>query len=879
MVAESSASSTRQFTTSGDTPLAVLLRIGVATIAICAMLAAFVIATHHPLGASGACAAAAVVLVLAYRFWTRWPFWLLGLLPLAGLAPWTGWISVDESDMLVWASIGGGYLAWSRIGPARTPPREQSHRRTLRWTLSTAMLLAACFVWALLTAAIGVEDAGGWSFGWYQGYHEPLHAWRAAKPMIWLVLLFPWWARIARRAPHRALRAWAEGMALGLVIVGLGVVWERSAFTSLMNFSSDYRTTSVFWEMHVGGAALDGTLALGFPLAVWLAMRAGSGRQALGAYAVLALATYAVMTTFSRGLYLAIASGGAWMAYAHWRAWQQRRRSSPAMQPADATVVSAAKGVQPTDVQATRLRVLLTLGLGTTIASAFVFAGGGYRALGAFLASMLVLVLQRGSRTAARRVGAGVLLLMGLPLAVFVTALAAAIAFPLPKSAYGLFALAWILALVLALRSRLQRRKPMERLHVVGLAASWATCIGLTGVLAWYWGESNALVSALPALVLVLPMWSIWHSEGALAATQDMHWRAGVGALAGTALLASVLAVVLGGTRVHERMNTVADDFAGRLEHWQSSVRALDDSDAWLTGVGAGRFVSRRLFTVPREERTGDYRLEQLDNERFVRVIGGQHAMRGSALRLSQRVGAMPASLTLNARLRSVQGAEVLFELCEKHLLYPGRCREAQHLAVHPQGDESSTESGWQTLRLDWRGHEALGTDMLPPRGVVFSVSLAGRGQTIDIESLSLTSDDGREWLHNGSFREGLSRWFFTSDHHHLPWHIKSLPLHVLFEQGIVGLSLWAAFVLGGLSRVTFGWGREHPLAPVLAASLIGFLAVGLFDSLIDASRVAFMFYATALLAWGVRVPGESTNRRSRRHRHSRRAREPNAAI
>ena len=45
---------------------------------------------------------------------------------------------------------------------------------------------------------------------------------------------------------------------LGLAGAALATVWERTAFTGLLNFSSDYRATALFWEMHVGGTALDG---------------------------------------------------------------------------------------------------------------------------------------------------------------------------------------------------------------------------------------------------------------------------------------------------------------------------------------------------------------------------------------------------------------------------------------------------------------------------------------------------------------------------------------------------------------------------------------------------------------------------------------------
>ena len=65
-------------------------------------------------------------------------------------------------------------------------------------------------------------------------------------------------------------------------VAALTVVWERYAFTGLLNFSSDYRATGMFWEMHVGGAALDGYLALGVPFVVWAFMRT-SGRTAAAA--------------------------------------------------------------------------------------------------------------------------------------------------------------------------------------------------------------------------------------------------------------------------------------------------------------------------------------------------------------------------------------------------------------------------------------------------------------------------------------------------------------------------------------------------------------------------------------------------------------------
>ncbi len=61
--------------------------------------------------------------------------------------------------------------------------------------------------------------------------------------------------------------------------------------------------------MHVGGAAFDGFLALTVPFAVWMFLRSHTKQSALLFGGILALAGYAAVTTFSRGVYLAIPIG------------------------------------------------------------------------------------------------------------------------------------------------------------------------------------------------------------------------------------------------------------------------------------------------------------------------------------------------------------------------------------------------------------------------------------------------------------------------------------------------------------------------------------------------------------------------------------------
>jgi hypothetical protein len=119
--------------------------------------------------------------------------------------------------------------------------------------------------------------------------------------------------------------------------------------------------------MHVGGAALDGFLALTVPFAVWELRRSYGVLRTAAALWLSGVAVYACLTTFSRGLYLAIPVGLGVL----WLLLIRQRRA--ALAPAGA-LSSAGK-----------VLALATLG---AAAFYFVFRFGGYRALLAFVATV-----------------------------------------------------------------------------------------------------------------------------------------------------------------------------------------------------------------------------------------------------------------------------------------------------------------------------------------------------------------------------------------------------------------------------------------------------------------------------------------------------------
>ncbi len=266
--------------------------------------------------------------------WAAWrPWWIGGLLaallPVASWAPSTGWWLVDEFDLLVLATLAGAYARWGLGAVAdRGSPGAQrlraSDARVWRW------LLIALAVSALCSLAIGLRDAGVglhtlsgsadlWLRAQYADYASAFNPLRVSKSLLWSLLLAPVMQHLSAQRQRDMAKATLAGLACGLALVCALVLWERWRYVGLLNFSDSYRTVASFWEMHVGGGAIDAYLAMAVPMAfvaVWLV----PGGWRWSCAAVLALTgTYAVLTTYSRGVYLAVAVSLGLMALVAWR--------------------------------------------------------------------------------------------------------------------------------------------------------------------------------------------------------------------------------------------------------------------------------------------------------------------------------------------------------------------------------------------------------------------------------------------------------------------------------------------------------------------------------------------------------------------------------
>ena len=810
------------------------------------------LARHYPIEPAAAVALWTALAVASFFGWRALPFLVPALVPAIGFAPWTGWITFEELDLVVLAVAAGGYAALALTAPAHQPVPWRY--RTLRWRAAVRVLMAVFALSAFIAVWRGFVHAGGVQSGFWQGFQEPMNSLRAGKSFFLVLLLLPLWQKASDLRPSSVQRLSRAAWVLVLLTTSLGALWERWVYTGLLDFSTDYRTTSLFWEMNVGGASLDGALALSLPFALLWAMRERRPLRFLGALAVLLLAFYASLTTFSRGVYLAVPLGMALCALL----WAVQRRETLA--------AARQEGSLPGSLAATGGPVPLgwSAGVigGTALAAWVLFGAGGYRALLALAGSVAVLLAMPASRASWPR-GQQRALLMLSPLPALLLALGGGLLIDLvPKGAYLIDGAVVLLGLGLGWLWRGGLTQPAQ---AFAFAVVWMATLAGAGLVAAHWGGGRGLGPVAAVLAVLAIGWiSTQWSPRVGADLRSVGWRIRGLVWTGCLLACAVVAALGGGAYIGQRMSTGQQDFEGRLEHWRIGLDLLKTMDEWLLGKGSGRFPASFANGGPFDERVGDYRWNPAREDGLavglpgaepsprptVTLTSGLHMMgNGEMFRLSQRVPSVAGEVAATVTLRTQFKTRLRVEVCEKFLLYPLRCvdREAD---VEPLG------GAWQPVQLKL-GHVPpdFGGSIWAPRRLVASVTQNWRGGVLEIASVSIADSVHGPLLRNGDFSEGLARWYFTSDRNHMPFHMKSLPLHVLFEQGLFGLALWSSLLVTVLWRCTFGAGRRHPLSPAVVGGLSAFVIVGLFDSLIDAPRIAFLFYALMALGLGLRTP------------------------
>ena len=133
-----------------------------------------------------------------------------------------------------------------------------------------------------------------------------------------------------------------------------------------------------------------------------------------------------------------------------------------------------------------------------------------------------------------------------------------------------------------------------------------------------------------------------------------------------------------------------------------------------------------------------------------------------------------------------------------------------------------------------------------------FEISIMNRGivQGVDISVAQIIDSNGHALLQNSEFSSSWDNWFPVCGDH-TRWHIKNLFICWFFKGGLLGL-----FVMVGLctyvgAKLLQTSVRGDRFATISSAALAGVVMVGLFDSVFDEPRIAFLAM-TALQVTGI---------------------------
>lgn len=308
--------------------------------------------------------------------------------------------------------------------------------------------------------------------------------------------------------------------------------------------------------------------------------------------------------------------------------------------------------------------------------------------------------------------------------------------------------------------------------------------------------------------------------------------------------VAATLLPALLGYRMEARFSEVSRDIETRRAHWRDGLALAPDSwPARLWGIGLGAFP--RLYLLSYQDKidglavlTGSGANTQLQ------ITGGKD------VKVTQRIclpAFQPYRVRLKYRLTDAE-ANLRIRVCRRHLINP---TEYNGACVGTERNVKSTGGEWQVFDFSF-DIGALGVHRGDLARAPLLVELTNRREyrlmakppaIMEFDDIELLDSRGVDYIRNGGFEHGMDHWFVLYDFNHLPWHAKSMFVHLYVEQGWMGLVsfllLMALVLHRGLAR---GAGPDF-FSVGIAVSLLGFLAIGLVGTMFDEPRVMFLCF------------------------------------
>ena len=367
------------------------------------------------------------------------------------------------------------------------------------------------------------------------------------------------------------------------------------------------------------------------------------------------------------------------------------------------------------------------------------------------------------------------------------------------------------------------------------LAAGMALLLATTYALMVTFSRNGYLAFAVGlAIVFVASLVAKKQMPG--AGLRNQRVRKGLLAIGTLLAVLAIVVPVYKSEFFQTRMASVSADLKVRQSTWQGALSLRDSGwPTTLFGVGVGRYPATNLWEGTLLSKPATYQFASEVDREFLRLSAGSPVYFEQLVAVERQQNYV---LKLTARA-SAPNANLSISICEKWMLTSLNCTShaivlggelgkwlqiEREFAIQPQ------DAGfWQSLR--------------PHK---LSLSYTTANSNIDIDNLTLHSDSGTNLIRNGEFSDGMDSWFFAADSH-LQWHIHSLFVGVLFDQGWLGLLALAALLATGLVRATSNTFRGHAASAAALAALASFLVVGVFDTLIDSPRYLMLLL---LLVW-----------------------------
>ncbi|TAK65173.1 VanZ family protein [Methylobacter sp.] len=346
------------------------------------------------------------------------------------------------------------------------------------------------------------------------------------------------------------------------------------------------------------------------------------------------------------------------------------------------------------------------------------------------------------------------------------------------------------------------------------------------------------IAAALEFVVLAIGL--LWCFKANLAAT----WYKFLLLPLLLAIVPLIAMPVFEGKFIQDRFNEVDRDIGIRTAHWRDAINMMDDdAPTYLLGMGIGSYPRTYLWRNAENVTPAIYRIDRENDNQYLKLSSGDSLYMGQYVNVKPRT-----TYRLSVDLRSTRDTVALtIPICEKSLLYSFRCSWNTVTEKSPVGQWRHVERLIDSGEVGTPLGQTLGD--LSKRPTQLSLYNGTANTVVDIDNVSLTDTTGKNLIANGDFTQDMDFWFFSTDNH-LPWHIKNLPVHALFDQGWLGaIAFFSLFIKAIVNCCRHIIKRQNAFMAILLSSFSGFMVVGLVDSPFDAPRLTLLFFLMIFFA------------------------------